>query len=237
MGNALINIKNAYESFIEFAFPPLCAGCGEFCDTEYLFCKSCQDRIDRYEYPFCLTCHHPVISGVECGNCGPDSFLLFALGNYTDPLKESIVQFKFKGVTRLAGYFAEELSNKFADRIKDIHSDLLIPIPLHPSREHTRGYNQAELLARSLSKVLNINLESDLLMRIHKRKSQARLNDRERADNIKGVFQLQDVEKSTQSIILVDDVVTGGYTASEARKTLISGGYHVPAVIAVAHGL
>jgi ComF family protein len=173
----------------------------------------------------------------ECPVCGDRALFLFAYGNYIDPLKEVIAHFKFKGITTPIPLLSELLVARFRDAIATCEADALVPIPLYPSREHERGYNQAEKFAVALSRQLDIPVDMQILIRTKKRREQARLSDREREANIKGVFEVIADAEPRETVILVDDVVTGGHTVAEARKILESAGFKVPAVIALAHGL
>ncbi len=127
-------------------------------------------------------------TGSVCPNCSEDSFLLFAYGNYRDPLKEIIIHFKFKGITTPSALIARELAATFEDVIRSLNCAGLIPVPLYPSREYVRGYNQAQLYAEQLSYVLALPVDDDILVRSAKRKPQASLRAFERAQNISGVF-------------------------------------------------
>jgi len=229
------------KSALDFMYPPLCLGCGEFNESVNDICDKCLDAVERYEKPFCLNCQIEVARGHTCPRCGAESFVLFAWGNYIDPLKAIIHQFKFKGITTPADTFAEAITGLFGERIKAQGADYLVPIPLYPSREYQRGYNQSALLAGALSKMLDIEVNGDILVRREKRKPQSRLNEIRRRKNIAGVFAVDedvndDNNKQTE-LILVDDVVTSGATVYEARRVLTEAGYRVPAVVAAAHGL
>jgi ComF family protein len=222
---------------LDFLFPPLCLGCGEYTESPDSVCANCLNRIDKYDYPLCLTCGVMLETGYNCGNCGNESFLLFSYGNYRDPLKEIIIHFKFKSITAPAKSVARELVSKFGDTIRSLKVAGLVPIPLYPGREYARGYNQAKLFAEQLSDQLELPVINDLLYRAVKRKPQASLRGFERAENIKGVFVATEENSEGQRVILVDDVVTSGATVREAKRTLEAAGYAVPAVISMAHGL
>jgi len=221
---------------IDLTIPPLCTACGEYSESPTGLCEFCIRRIDRYDYPLCLQCEQPLFSGRTCPQCGGESLILFAFGNYVDPLKEAVHQFKFRGVTRVAGYFAEELTARFGPQINEFGTVTLVPIPLHPSREHARGFNQAVVFANALSAKLNIEVVTDLLIRVKKGKPHSRLSDSARARNIRGAFAVTTGSATHENLLLVDDVVTGGHTVREARSQLIQAGFRVPAVISIAHG-
>jgi ComF family protein len=226
-----------YQGLLDFVFPPLCLGCGAFVLPPDSICQACLEAIEIYEQPFCLNCRQAIVKGNECATCRDESWLLFAYGNYSGPLKEIVIQFKFKGVTSPADFLAEAICHRFGERIADTGASALVPIPLHRTRESARGYNQADLLAQALSRRLNLPVQDDLLYRPIRRKPQARLSEFRRRVNIRGVFEVARETQDNKSIILVDDVVTSGATVSEARQTLEAAGYRVSAAIAMAHGL
>ncbi len=229
--------RGLVKGLLDFAFPPLCVGCGEYFDQEVPVCPDCVRRIQTYEFPFCLQCKQMINDLPECPDCREAGLILFAFGNYVDPLKQIVIQFKFKGLTQTADFIAHRLVDRFRDPIAMLEADALVPIPLHRSREQSRGYNQAELFANSLSQQLEIPVDLQILVRTKRRKEQARLSDRDRFRNISGVFETIADAEPGESVILVDDVVTGGYTVMEARRELLKAGFEVPAVISMAHGL
>lgn len=226
-----------WDTLLEFALPPLCLGCGEYTSNKPAICDSCSAKVDLYTAPFCLSCKEQLFETMICPDCKKDSWLLFAFGNYRDPLQEIIINFKFRGITHIAEYVAEAVTEKFGERILSLDPDYLVPIPLHLVRQAARGYNQAEVFADALSRRLEVPVATDFLKRTRRRKEQARLSEHERASNIKGVFEpLADADPG-ETAILIDDVVTSGMTVREARRVLLGAGFDVPAAISMAHGL
>ena len=236
MAGMLSDLTELINGVVDLAIPPLCASCGEYTDAASGLCDSCVSKIDRYDYPVCLQCEQPIFSGHSCPQCGPDALVLFAFGNYIDPLKEAVHQFKFRGVTGVAGLFAQKIAAVFGAEIQSLSPTELVPIPLHPSREHARGFNQALVFANSLAISLNMAVDFETLIRIKKGKPQSRLSDTARAQNIRGAFSTTAESLDRDIVVLVDDVVTGGHTVREARAELVRAGFEVPAVISIAHG-
>jgi ComF family protein len=226
-----------FAGLLDFVFPPLCLGCGEYHDDKSQICAVCLGQIEAYNYPLCLNCQAFVSNGVECPVCRAESVILFAYANYQPPLNEIIHQFKFKGITSPAHTFANLTYEKFKDLLCEIKADALLPIPLHQLRENRRGYNQAELYADELSKFMGIPVNSDILIRTKQGKEQARLPFQQRISNIKNVFAADPTERSIKSVILVDDVVTSGATVLEAKRVLKNSGREVAGIISIAHGL
>ncbi|MCB9772662.1 MAG: ComF family protein [Candidatus Omnitrophica bacterium] len=103
--------------------------------------------------------------------------------------------------------------------------DLIVPIPLFPTRQRERGYNQSQLLAEIIADELNIPLESKNLLRIRHTPNQARLSQKERWTNIEAAFKMKHPNTFRhKNILLVDDLYTTGATVSQAARILKTGG-------------
>ena len=226
-----------FEGLLDFVFPPLCLGCGEFNEDLSKICPKCLGQIEPFEYPLCLNCRSFVPKGIVCPVCTDKTTLLFAYANYQPPLKDIIIQFKFRGITSPAKTFAELTNQKYESSMKKLQADALIPIPLHPSRFSFRGYNQAELFADELSKLSGLPVMADVLYRIKRGRPQARLEFKKRIANIHEAYKVKDFDNKARQIILVDDVVTSGATVLEAKKCLENADYKVVAIISIAHGV
>lgn len=222
---------------LDFIYPPICAGCGVYIEDKAAICPACLSRIDWTDHPLALT-DLDFRSGRNSEAVAPISFPLFAAGNYADPLRKIIIQYKFHGVTELSAVLADRVVAVFGEKISKLAPVILVPIPLHATREYFRGYNQALIFAEAIASRLDLPLDPDLLHRPKKRKPQSRLKQDKRVTNIKGVFDLNPDAESMESpgaIILVDDVVTSGQTMLEARRVLTRHGFEVVGAISMAH--
>ena len=151
-------------------------------------------------------------------------------------MQDIIIQFKFRGITLPAKHFAPRVYQQFEKQLETLGAAIVIPVPLYPSREKFRGYNQAALFAQQIAQLLDLPVRDDILFRVKKREPQAKLELKKRARNIKGVFAISQDAQEDKEVILVDDVVTSGATVMEARRVLEQDGYKVVAVVAIAHG-
>ena len=222
-------------SLLDFVFPPLCIGCGEYTDEADMICKNCLATINKLDDIYCLKCHTVLENKKTCDFCVEDSLLLYSYGEYHSALKEMIIQFKFKGITKPARLFSSKIAETFSKQIADLKADYLIPIPLAPSRERKRGFNQAEIIAENISQHLKIPVNNEILFRVKNNKPQARLSMDKRAENVRAVFDIDEDLSANYNLILVDDVVTTGSTVLEAVSVLQNGGYKVSGVITLAH--
>ncbi len=143
------------------------------------------------------------------------------LFKYDGVIRERLIQYKFFEDGYLYKTFAEAIlkNNKICSFITKY--DIIIPVPVHKKRKRQRGYNQTELIARVLSKKLDMQLEIDVLLKLKNTKAQSTLNKENRKINAKGVYQLQNKEKiNDKKILLLDDIYTTGSTVNEASKVL-----------------
>ncbi len=224
------------KGFFDFLFPPLCLGCGDYYLGQDSICEICFQNIDGFDYPFCLNCDSVIPNQTQCPICHENSSLLFVFAGYRPPLKEIIINFKFRGITSPAKTFASLIAAKFEKQLANLDAQAIVPIPLHPSRKNHRGYNQAELLARELASITNLELADYILYRHKRRRPQSRLELEKRKANVAGVFAAVKCESDIRRILLVDDVVTSGATVLEAKKCLEQNGYAVAGIVAIAHG-
>lgn len=223
-------------SLLDFLYPSLCSGCGEYDEKGDGLCSLCKESILAFPNPICLNCEQLIENAATCGDCGEDKFPLFSHGVYADSLRNAIVSFKYQGVLSFCPWLAGMVAEKFAEQISSLEADKLIPIPLHPSREYSRGFNQATRFACELASRLDLPVDETTFIRIKRGQPQAKMKGATaRRANIAGAFSVTDSSESLARVILVDDVVTTGLTIAEARKTLSQAGFLVVAAISMAY--
>jgi ComF family protein len=170
-----------------------------------------------------------------CGSCRRKEFdfdLARSYGLYAHTLRAAVLELKFHRRERWAGALGglmAPLWQSIAGRFTT--SPLLVPIPLHPSRERERGFNQAELLARGLRRKLTHSrgtpvpkLDTRVLRRVRATLPQSGLGQRARLENVKHGFSADAKRIQNRSVVVVDDVMTTGATASACAQTLKRAG-------------
>jgi ComF family protein len=192
--------------------------------------------------PRCSSCGIPFQSfsdGSEylCGNCVlalPPFSGARAFGYYADELSRLIQGLKFHGRRNLVELLATLLTRTFFDTWDRGEFDFLVPVPLYPTRKRERGFNQSELLARSLTRRTAIPCSS-VLARVRATLPQVGLTDSQRAENVRKAFRCPNpAQVSGRRILLIDDVMTTGATVSSAARTLLEAGALRVSVLTVA---
>lgn len=177
--------------------------------------------------PACL--RGPPGSAGLCADCLTGLFQavhhpgVLALGRYDGRLASAVRALKFQGVTRLAEPFAAELVAQV--RRRGWHPSAVTSVPLHPSRQRERGYNQAELVARACARQLGVPW-LELLCRPRSTAQQARLATHRRAANTGSAFApaVGAPKVMPSRILLLDDVLTTGATLEACRRVLLASG-------------
>ncbi len=152
---------------------------------------------------------------------------IVSLGNYHDKNMETIMRhIKRQPNERAADILAKAFSDMILNRPTDPASWIIIPIPIYKTRFRERGYNQSELLAKSIAKQFGFIISVRTLKKIrHTKKQGTSKSKEERMHNIANSFSITTNKHiMNKNIILIDDIATTGSTLSEARKTLLAAG-------------
>lgn len=153
-----------------------------------------------------------------------------AYGSYEGGLRDLIHMLKYEGVRPAANVLGRMLSEVFAGLEPSFGDAKLwvVPVPLHTSKMHQRGFNQAEAITRVALKLANSEryaLAAGALERVRPTQSQIGLSRHQRRENLRGAFRVTNPEEiSGRDILLVDDVFTTGTTASECSRILRRAG-------------
>jgi ComF family protein len=245
----MVDIKS---KIFDLIFPLECLNCGKegsyLCEkcfnklkiNKKQYCFGCKSLNDYGE--FCKICKEKYsLNGI------------LIAGNYDDKILSDLIKtlkYKFsldiaEILSQFLSFFLKEkikqtkidssdiknfLNNEKVKQIKksplffsDFFNTAIIPVPLHKKRENWRGFNQSELIALDISKILKIPVLPGLKRKIHK-KPQAKLNEKQRIINIKNCFAWEGSDIYKKNIILIDDVATTGSTLNECARILKKAG-------------
>lgn len=208
---------------LDFLFPQECVGCGKEKD---LICPSCYRNLPRIVPPICPRCGKPQPGGTLCPACIDWQTEIDGIRTpfrFEGVIRRAIHQLKYKNVRALA----EPLSHLLQEYMVEnpIPVEVLVPVPLHPRRLRERGYNQSSLLAHNLSKLINLPVVDDCLVRTRQALPQARTSSvDERRRNVAGAFACHDGRLRDKQILLIDDVATSGATLDACASALKANG-------------
>ena len=139
-------------------------------------------------------------------------------------MADSVFRFKYAGRMEYAKFYGNELYREKADWLSMIRPDALVPVPIHFSKKRKRGYNQAELIARELSRYSGIPLNTRLIVRTRKTKALKDLSCMERQNNLKRAFKICKNDVKLSTIVIIDDIYTTGSTIDAMARVLRGAG-------------
>ncbi len=219
------------EQLFNFLFPKRCVGCGKL---NTYFCQECIQNIAQSDL-VCPHCERASVGGMTHPICRRRFALdgLWSLGIYQGSLQRAIKKLKYSWVTEIAEplvnltieYWAKH-SPYFLDEIKKSGGEnwVIIPVPLHKSRQNWRGFNQATLLGKLIAQKLGLSY-SEALIRTKNTKPQVGKDSYKRKQNIKNAFKLiENCELKIENCILLDDIWTTGSTLRECSYVLKRSG-------------
>ncbi len=207
-------------ALIDFIFPPICHLCGDrLIPEERFLCHRCIADLPRTRY------HTMADNPMEMRFAGKFPFVrasgyfFYAPGNRIAAL---IHDFKYRSYPSLARRAGEIMGRELlaSGWLSDI--DFVCPVPLHWWKYTSRGYNQAEEIAKGISREASIDLSLELTAR-RSHKSQTTFSHADRLKNVTGIFRLRNPERyAGKTILLVDDVCTTGATLTSAAEAILS---------------
>ncbi|MBU2054084.1 MAG: ComF family protein [Proteobacteria bacterium] len=240
-------MKEVLTGLADVIFPPRCLTCGVILERHdsLPFCPPCLSGIRFIRSPLCSRCGVPfsLPEGADhlCGDCLVTQrpyAIARAVGYYEETLLTAIHLFKYRGRMGIGEVLGRIMAD-FAGVIWDMKVfSLLLPVPLHRKRLQERGFNQAVILARSLSKRFSIPLDFMTLRREVPTAPQVGLGLEERWANVRGAFAVRKPEKiAGRRVLLVDDVFTTGSTLSECAAVLMQAEAEAVAVLTLARAV
>ncbi|WP_328986818.1 ComF family protein [Thiorhodovibrio winogradskyi] len=211
------------------AYPPTCVLCGAAGFGELDLCLGCLADLPDIA-PSCGCCALPLPAGapdgMRCGGCQrqpPAYDRCIALFRYQGAVTRLIGDFKFRQRLHLGRLFGQLLAEAARWQPDVSLPELLVPVPLHPSRLRQRGYNQSLEVARVASHELGIDVDGGRIERVVATPPQLRLARAERQSNVRDAFRVRQ-PLCARHVAIVDDVVTTGATVGELARVLRQAG-------------
>ena len=208
---------------LDLLFPCWCLGCGK---EGSLICPSCRRKLPAINSPTCPRCGIPQTGGIICSACSNHRHDIDGIRSpfrFEAVVRQAIHQLKYRNLRAITEPLAELLSN-YLDA-HPIPGEVLVPVPLHRRRLRERGYNQSELLAIELGKIVKLPVIADCIIRNKHTSTQARAASvAERRNNVSNAFTCRNHSLQNKKIILIDDVATSGATLNACAATLKTAG-------------
>jgi ComF family protein len=230
--------------FLHLLYPGVCVLCRR--PTEIGagdFCPDCRTALVHDSHPTCVRCASTLAPNLapapDCGRCRGHAFAferVIRLGPYEGLRRDAVLRMKHSVHEGLAEAVGELWAADALGPLKAVGAGAVVPIPLHWRRRWRRGYNQATALARALASGLQIPCRERWLRRVRATPFQTDVAPSARRANVRGAFRAAgDPNFKGQTVLLVDDVLTTGGTASEAARTLRTAGAARVVVAVLAH--
>lgn len=241
-------LRRFINTLVDIVYPKICLVCKnklkDIAAIDNIICSKCWGDIKRNLPPFCHCCgRHLSINNSNlhiCPACLGKSLHFdraFSPCIYTGVVKELIHEFKYKS----KDYLGLTLSKLMIEFIREYNLpmaliDFIIPVPLHKTRLREREFNQAQILGSFIAREFNKDLLNDVLWRNRYTQTQTELENNQRFLNVKDSFSVtrKEIIKG-KNILLVDDVLTTGATASAAAYTLKNAGTNIVFVLTLAN--
>lgn len=231
----------------DLLLPPACNFCGGDLPSlaePPLFCGPCRAAFENLPEAVCPRCAAPLGPGQipeDCPRCRDRRYhfqAALALGVYQGPLRDAVIRMKQRVHEPLTLSMGQLLAERVRERLADSPPDLLAPVPAYWLKRLWRGFNGPDLLVESLGRRLGLPLAADLLICRRRTQKQGTLMPTERAANVRDAFKFNpDYDIAGSHLLLVDDIMTTGSTASEAARVLRRAGAARVTVAVVARGV
>lgn len=262
-GKTLSILKAGWDGILDLVYPPRCLLCGQL--DRPAVCEECAATFEPVPEPVCPRCGRPVVEeGASCRHCREhlrvrgagarepaDTGWAFDAARgcaiYEGAMRHGIHRLKYDGAELLGEPLGAYLANRcVVDGLlppETLHRiGAVVPVPMHPSRERTRGYNQARLLAKPVAEMLGVSLlPAEVLRRVRKTAPQVGLGGEERQRNLREAFAVANhsaasATVSGRDLLLIDDVFTTGATADACARALKEAGARSVIVVTLAAG-
>lgn len=214
---------------LDAVLPLRCAACGDIIADQPGLCSTCWGGLTFLAGPGCARCGRPFDhdqgEGAECGHCLAEPPLwdrARAALVYDQGSRKLVLPLKHGDRTESAPLLAAWMAR--AGTMLVAEADVVAPVPLHRWRLLSRRYNQSAVLARKIARLAGKPCVPDLLVRKRATPSQAGRNARERAENVRGAFRMGRHQVAGSRVLLIDDVLTTGATATACARTLRAAG-------------
>lgn len=221
--NTPYEIQRSLWKIADWVYPPTCASCGLL---GYRFCPECLSKVNPINFDYCIYCGDKKIENQNlCGNCENQKFAYkdsASWAEYEGSIREAIHDLKYHNNLGLGDFFSPYLIQLIEK--KNWHFDLVVPVPLSKGRMKQRGFNQAALVAKPISRYFRVPFSGSALIRTKETPSQIDLSAHERITNLRDAFFGNTAKLKGKKVVIVDDIITTGSTMKYCSQSLLDSG-------------
>ncbi len=216
-------ILHTFWAAADWLYPPICSGCQR---PGTRWCADCDRKIEKiHDQSICPVCGLPQSGYQICHDCRSDPPPYRAIRSYAvykGPIREAIHRMKYHSDLGISEIFARKLTYLFITTGWPV--DLVTVVPLSRGRVKQRGYNQADLLARTFALAIKKPYRPGALRRVRETQSQVGLNADERRLNVQDAFGADAMLVAGKNVLIIDDVTTTGATLRECSRACSQNG-------------
>ena len=200
---------------LDIFYPRCCPVCQKILkDQRRMICPECEKKLRPIGHPRCYKCGKPIEEGEYCKDCQKHTHI-FDQGRgifvYDGIMRRSVTRYKYYGCREYGDFYAKAMYRYAWKNLNQWKPDLIVPVPIHKSKERLRGFNQAAYLADRLGCYTGIPVDTDLVQKVVKTKSQKKLTAVQRRKNLEKAFLVTKNIRG-KDILVIDDVYTTGST-------------------------
>lgn len=218
------SFNNIRKYILDIFFPNRCPYCGKVIKWSDTCCEKCFSKI-------------PFISTEHCKRCGQENCICdkteiyydgcVSIVDYSGIVREGIINFKLDKAVNLVDVFQDNIYKEISYMTEIDKIDIVTAVPMHKLAKRKRGYNQADIIAKTVSKIISKQSNTKLLIKTNNEIAQHELSMIERAEAVNGLFVLNKRlinEIESKAVLLCDDIITTGSTLNECARVLKSNG-------------
>ena len=226
----LRNLEAIKDLLVDWLYPRRCPVCDEIVMPKgELICLDCIKKLSFVKEPSCKRCGKELISEqmeycLDCTRHKKSFEYGKALINYDETARRSVTRIKYQNKREYLDFYGAALCGRYEKQIRRMDAELLVPVPVHPSRRRERGFNQAELLADRIGERMGLLVCKKALTRNKRTMPQKELNPAERLKNLEQAFEAGPIPEGIKGVILVDDIYTTGSTIEACTRALKRAG-------------
>ena len=219
-----MDFKIIFNYLLNLVYPPKC-----------IFCDCTLEENNKYNNYTCKTCYSVLpfinrdlaflsVRNLKYGITRKYNFIdCISAFYYSVPVSTAICNFKFYKKKLNYILFSNYVANIIKSYYNNIHFDYITYVPMYKKAEYKREYNHSKLLAEKVARILNVPCKT-LLVKTANNKAQHTLTYKLREINVKGIYKLANQNVNNKNILVIDDIITTGYTLDEVAKVLQSEG-------------